>query len=149
MRPTSEESLQCMRRVLADTVMPTLSDRYAIEQVGLQIGALEDLARYCHEDIPNLMRANDDILVLVDDARRLVDENDELAAELDAGAAIARSPADRYPDFDDLNWRNTTLRGLLSSIILAWPRTSDLPQQRSELRDRIRTHLECEVSRYS
>jgi hypothetical protein len=110
---------------------------------------LEDLARYCRNDIPNLMRANDDILALIDDARRLVDEHDELAAELDAGVAIARSPAARYPDFDDLNRRNTTLRSLLSSIITAWPRTSGLSQQQSELRDRIRSHLESEVGRYS
>lgn len=145
MRPTTEEALHCMRRVLAETIMPALRDRYAIEQAGLQMAALEDLARHCRDDIPRLMRANDHILGLVDDARRLVDDQ-RLAAELDTGREFACRPAAHYPDFDDLNQRNIVLRGLLSSIIKAWPRTAGLSAQRRELRDRIRLLLENEIS---
>jgi hypothetical protein len=149
MRPTSEESLQGMRRVLADVIMPTVNDSYAIEQIGHQIAALDDLARHCRDDIPRLMQANDDMLVLIDEARRLVDEQDTLATELDKGAAIARSLHPRYPDFEDLNERNIVLRGLLSSIIQAWPSRPGLSQQRSELRGRIRCHLESQIVRSS
>ncbi len=149
MRPTSTESLQCMRRVLIEIIVPKLADSYAFEQIGHHIVALEDLARHCHDVIPNLMRANDEMLVLVDAARGLLDEKDALATELDAGAHMARNAPTQYPNFDDLLRRYITLRGLLSRIITAWPRTRDLSPQQSAIREAVRAHLETQVRRFS
>jgi hypothetical protein len=149
MRPTTEESLQCMRRVLANVIMPRLSDGYAIEQAGLQIAALEDLAKSCRDDIPRLMQANDEIILLIGDARTLIDENDPLLVALDGCVSIAEAPTGRYPSFDDLHRRNVVLREGLSKIIIAWPRNDELSTPRCQLRDRILEQLKNHLARCS
>ncbi|HKY92824.1 MAG TPA: hypothetical protein VJM11_17365 [Nevskiaceae bacterium] len=148
MRPSTSETLRAMRRVLAEIVVPLVHDRYALEQLHHQMQALEDLARHCHDELPQLLEANDELTGIVRDARAAC-SGDELLAQVLDGVRDAGDPPSRPPAFDAIERRNAALREALVQIIRAWPRRAALSPPRRAIRDRIRGHLDRHVERAS
>lgn len=146
MRPTPIESLRCMQRVLAEIIMPAVQDDYAAEQLGHQLVALDDLSRHVLDTIPSLMRANDELLAIVCDARGLVADTG-IEAQLETLLATASAPPPPYPDFDDLCARNNVLREAAGLLIRVLPGGSGLTDGQRAIRSRIRAHLDRSIER--
>jgi hypothetical protein len=152
MRPSTTESLLCLRRVLADVVRPVVDDDYARTQLDHAHLALEDLARRWADEIPCLMQAVDELTKISTDARSLIvdlsasPECRGVLAALDDALAIACRPAPRYPSYGDLLERHLALRSAAETLI-PFLAHNTVASESDSLRQRLRRYMRGQVDR--
>jgi hypothetical protein len=152
MRPNTTESLLCLKRVLAGIVRPVVNDAYALTQLAHADLALQDLVRCWADEIPNLMQAIDELTLIIADARAsiadgpAVDERQSMLGVLNDALGIARRPATRYPNYDDLVERHTALRAAGEALIPFLSR-HDQAMEAGPLRARLRIYMREQMDR--
>jgi hypothetical protein len=143
MRPTPDEELAGIRRILADTVAPAVSDEYAAAQ------------------LQNALTALDRFAASWGGARTRLDAENRSLASLMAGVAGKPPPAlsdsalvtrlsqievdANDGSFDAVNARNQQLRGLLDELIRALDASGDDPAAaaaRQKVRAALRENLD-------
>lgn len=133
MRPTVNEQLEGMCRILETVVAPDLATGHTLETLRSLIANMRMLGRAWHQLLPFLQWDNDAMLDLLKDARDSADA--ALRARIDE--ALAPRPADRADAFA-LEACNDALRALLCECL----------NGPDELTARIATHLSARSRRY-
>ena len=144
MRPTPAEELAGIRRILAETVAPAVTDEYAASQVQNVLTALDRFAASWDRARENLQAENRSLATLLAGIAAgpppgLGDPS--LAERLSQAAA---TPEDA--SFDAVNGRNQQLRGLLDEVIRALDVTGGDPSAET-VRQQIRLALRANLDR--
>jgi hypothetical protein len=155
MRPTTSETLLCLRRVIGEVVLPSVADEYARTQIGHALGALDDLARLAADEFVWILESNDLLVDLLADAQTAIsarpagDPIRAVEASLRAVLQDAGWKRPVYPTGAVLAERCMALRQALSDLILGLHRFgADLPE-REALEARARAYLRMNVARLS
>ena len=127
MRPTPREEIDGIRRVLAEVVLPAVSDEYAGAQLQQAIFVLDRLGGSWERAMPSLLAENRALEGLFAKLASLVQDRPE-AAELVRGLEAVSDLADELsstPAFGQIQERNQELRGLLGVTLLRLDSLSD------------------------
>lgn len=146
MRPTVEEQLRGMRRILDEVVAPQVSDAYAREQLGHVTTALDGLAARWDTVVPALRNENAALAELL---RRLLPDVAPLEVASAVRARMADLAAADLPD-DELHFaphheHNQALRGCVAQLIAALDAAGDdarVEPVRAAIHDTLRRGLE-------
>src|SRR5690606_15321904 len=140
MRPTPGESLQAIRRVLHNVVVPQVSDPYAARQLAHMLHALDDLSRRWADEALWLIESNAtveallrDVLAATKDGAAVPDDLTpvlEKALDKDGGGTA-------YPSYDQLLARSNQLREALAQVVA----TGLLEQPSLPVAGKIRQYL--------
>ena len=148
MRPTVDEQLRGMRRILVEVVQPQVVDDYAREQLGHVTAALGPLADGWDAVVPGLLRENvrlETLLrtILPDLERLAVDP--ELLARVGEVGRLTGSPSQGEWRFEPHDARHRVLRGLVVDLVAgldALPDDARVESARTEIEKALRRGLE-------
>ena len=148
MRPTVDEQLRGMRRILVEVVQPHVVDDYAREQLGHVTAALGPLADGWDAVVPGLLRENARLetllrTVLPDLEGLAVDP--ELLARVGEGGRLTGSLPQGEWRFEPHDARNRVLRGLVVDLVAGLdglPDDARLERARAAIEKTLRRGLE-------
>ena len=148
MRPTLDEELAGIRRILAEDVAPAVEAEYPAAQLNQVLIALERLRDRLHRVSPELEAENLSLAEVLSKAAHVLATNaggTSIAARI--GAELA-GPGVTAPSFDAIRTRNQRLRALLAETIAALEQRddSDAIRARDEIRKTMRANLDRALS---
>lgn len=148
MRPTVDEQLRGMRRILVEVVQPHVVDDYAREQLGHVTAALDPLADGWDAVIPSLLQENARLETLlrtvVPDLEGLAIDPELLVRVSEVGRPIS-PPAEGEWRFEPHDARNQVLRGLVVDLVAsldAFPDDARVESARAAIEKTLRRGLE-------
>ncbi len=148
MRPTVDEQLRGMRRILVEVVQPHVVDDYAREQLGHVTAALGPLADGWDAVIPRLVQENARLETLLrtvlPDLEALAIDPELLVRVGEVGRPIS-PPAEGEWRFEPHHTHNQVLRGLVADLVAvldALPDDAHVESARTDIEKALRRGLE-------